>query len=92
MKVIYKYPLLLIDKQTVEIPVNTKIINVKNQHGLLVLYGIVDLEYIDEKENVTIYVVGTGHHKEDNFFEKLEFLDTVMFQSGTLMFHIFKEK
>jgi len=90
MKKIYKYVLLPMDFQNLELPKGSKIISVIEQYDGMVLYAIVDAD-TSETELYDIAVKGTGHP----FPEKLDtytFLDSVKLMNGSLVFHVFYKK
>ena len=84
---VYKYPLIVDDVQTVTLPVGAKIICIKEQHGDLCLWALVDPNET-RTEAVKIRCAGTGHPIE----EDVEYIDTVMLRSGYLVFHFFRIK
>ena len=86
MKKIYKYDLSMKDKQIISLPLNSKILSVKNQYEGIVLYALVDTER-EEQEKHSIIIHGTGHSADD--VEEYNFLGTVKLENGRLMFHVF---
>lgn len=88
MKVVYKYPLQVINTQEVRLLKNHKILCVKNQYDEMVLYVEVNLEE-EEYETVTIAIVGTGHTFIDTY-NNLEYIDTVLIMQDQLVWHVYK--
>ena len=89
MKTIYKYPLIAMHTQTLELPKGSSILSVMNQFDEIVIYALVDTEE-KQTEKYTITTHGTGHKADDvcNF----KFLGTVKLEDGRLMFHVFYRK
>ena len=85
-KVIYKYPLEIIDSQFLELPFNAKILTVQIQESKPQLWALVDPDYETEKRNIRIY--GTGHHINQHL--KLKYISTI--QINSLVFHIFENE
>lgn len=64
-KVIYKYPLRVVDSQLVLMPTGAKILSVQAQNGTLCMWAVVD-EMPENQSNVsveyrTFYIFGTGN-------------------------------
>jgi hypothetical protein len=59
MKTIWKYPLHLIDKQTVNMPKGAEILTVQIQNGTITMWALVDPESVKIKRTIEIF--GTGH-------------------------------
>ena len=65
MKVVYKYPLELEDKQIVQIPSNSKIVHVGlDPNGILCLWAEIDRN--ENNIDWKIHIVGTGHERITN--------------------------
>lgn len=86
MKVIYKYPLKIVEEQTIELPRNSQILKVDTQKGALQLWTKVDP---DEKRSadVKIVIYGTGRAFQDN--DNLFYLSTVRMHQDMLVWHVF---
>ncbi|WP_434006830.1 DUF7352 domain-containing protein [Paenibacillus konkukensis] len=68
-----------------ELPLGSQILSVKEQRNEVVLYALVNPdEEIRETYNILVY--GTVHDIEVNISD-YEFLDSVLLQSGSLVFH-----
>lgn len=86
-KVIFKYPLKVTDRQSINIPEGSKIISCQFQFGTLCLWAIVDPEMKPEVRHIEIY--GTGNPTEllmDNY----KFIATVQAYRGELIYHVFE--
>lgn len=82
---VYKYPIKITDKQSVEMPLSGKILTAQMQGDQLCLWALVDPDNDWEGYRI-IYVHGTGHPiKEEN----LKYIATV--QTRGLVFHVFEE-
>lgn len=89
MKRIYKYPLPITGEVTLDMPIASELLSVKEQAGNIVAYAMVDVP--DEGEPNTcrkiFRIVGTGH--DADHLEGFRFIDTVKLMGGGLMFHVF---
>lgn len=90
MHTIYKYKLQTLHNQTIEMPVNSKILCAKKQGEDICLWALVEVVNRDIKEPVKLHIFGTGWDIEN--YEDLEYIGTFFVDSGTYVFHIFKEK
>ena len=84
-QMVYKYPLELTDTQQIEMPDGARLLSVKNQQGTLCLWALVDPHAPMVKR--TIYVLGTGHTRNDEVSAEL-FVGTVLM--GWLVWHVFE--
>jgi hypothetical protein len=91
MTTIYKYPLIITDKQIIKV-----------QQGAVPLYVEFDgqnqlclwcqVESNKSKENCTIYIVGTGNEMPDTECEYIGSVkDTYTNKFGTFIWHVFIE-
>ena len=87
MKTIYKYPLKIQDSQVVTLQKGSILLSVETQNDIPVLYALVDLNE-KELENKGIRIFGTGNPFDVNM-TSWTYLNTVMTQSGSLVWHIF---
>ena len=85
---IYKYPLLVLDTQVVELPVVHDILTVQVQNEEVCLWAMVDTSETS-KEKVVIRMFGTGHPVPDS--PGIEYISTIQLSGGSLVFHIFKQ-
>ena len=88
MKVIYKYPLILKDRQQIKLPTSAKFLSLQVQNGMPVIWCMIDtddLEVFLSVWNVSIYIFGTGN--EVTCSDNCKFLGTV--QLDSLVWHVF---
>jgi hypothetical protein len=90
MKSIWKYTLEAKVKQSIGMPLGSKILSAENQGGNIVVYALVDTEEVTGyiKDSYEILVYGTGH-EVTNDISNYTFLDTVKMDNGLMMFHVF---
>jgi hypothetical protein len=87
MKVIYKYPLLPLATQRIELPRERKFLSLQTQgHNGVIWYLIDDLE---EDEEVVIKTFMTGQSIPESKEEEYKYLGT--YQLGALVFHVCEE-
>jgi len=85
--IIYKYPLVITDTQTVHLPYNAKILTAQMQGEDLRLWALVDeLENLSQPVKIAIY--GTGNPIEG---DAGTYISTVQLQGGGLIFHVFEK-
>jgi len=85
MKTIWKYELDFEEKQTIELPLDAKIISLLNQGGRMVFY----IEHKKEEtrtKNVEFIIGGTGGDLPNNI-DEFSFLNTV--PVGEFVFHVY---
>lgn len=86
MKTIWKFPLLLTDRQTVEMPLPATLLTVQlqgqSQHEAPQLWAEVDPE--GEKVRIEVAMIGTGHPLP----EGMRYVSTI--QYGSLVFHFYE--
>lgn len=85
-RVVYKYPLLITDKQTVQLPQVREILCVQSQAGTPCLWAYVDPH--SEVEPVEIITMGTGH-----VWSKIaqRYISTYQLVERGLVFHVFEK-
>ncbi len=59
MKTIHKYPLEIVDEQSIGLPTGAVVLSVQHQQGKLVLWALVDTTMHERKR--CFRIVGTGH-------------------------------
>lgn len=89
---IWKYPLEIVDRQLVAMPIEATILSVDNQHGTVCLWAMVDpttsLPQLPlPLTNRVIEIFGTGHPMPEG---QREFIGTVIM--GALVWHVFEGK
>lgn len=82
---IWKYPITILEEQTVEMPIGARILSVQMQGGGLVLWALVDPEANREKRRIAVH--GTGHPVD--IAETRHFIGTVQTNGGALVWHVF---
>lgn len=90
MKRIYKYPLMVIDDQFIDLPVCAQLLSVMNQNDTIVLYAMVEDTEMNI-EQIKIRIFGTGNLIIEHSEHRLRFVGTVPLHDGKLVFHVFVE-
>lgn len=85
---IYKYELKITDEQIVQLPFNAQILTVQMQGDMCCLWALV--EPMNELEERTIYIHGTGHPIKDT--KKYKYINTFQITHLGLVFHVFEKK
>lgn len=89
MKTIHKFPLAIVDRQTIITHSGAEVLSVQVQKTIPSLWMLVDTEM--PKEQMTIRIHGTGHEVFD--YQNIEkFIGTIQLHKGSLVLHVFKEK
>ena len=94
MKTIYKYQIEITDLQTLHLPVDSEILSVKEQDGVLCVWALHRKQDHSPNGSVTfrpisIRIVGTGHDIDFTIsLHHFNFIETVMMRNG-LVFHVF---
>ena len=92
MKTIYKYPLKLVDEQTIALPKGAHILSVQWIRDSICVYALVDLG-ATECEVRQFVIIGTGQPIAPNTIPVVHyFLGTVYNPDQTLVFHIFEKQ
>lgn len=86
MKRIYKYNLTSPGNTTLLMPTGAQVLKVAEQHGSICLWAMVDPGASEQERLFTM--IGTGWDLEDEFADKLEYIDTYM--SGPFVWHVFE--
>ncbi len=87
MEVVYKYQLVVTDRQEIKMPKEAKILTVQVQNGQPCIWAKVNPD--NDTEKVAIRIHGTGHQIPDG--ERLEYIGTFQLPRYSLVFHAFKE-
>lgn len=85
-KIVYKYPLQIVDEQAVQLPSGAQVLTAQVQHGVLQLWALIDPNHLSI-EQVKVRIVGTGHDFPDA--DQWRYLSTVQVDGGALVFHVF---
>ena len=88
MAVVYKYPLVVTDRQLVTMPKEAKIPSVQVQNGAPYMWALVNPE--NGTEEVPIRIHGTGHNIPDA--DRLAYIGTFQMPRYGLVFHAFLEQ
>ena len=88
MKTIYKYTLDIEFKNTISVPVGSKLLSIINQNEYPVAYFLVEASET-QKENINIYCRGTGQSCET--VQDKEFITSLVFANGVFVWHFFKD-
>lgn len=83
MKMIFKYPLVLTDKQRVSMPAGATPLTAQMQGGQITMWAVVDPEVPDHE--YVVVMIGTGHEGPD---PKCLYIGTVQHPSG-LVLHVY---
>ena len=84
MKTIWKYPLSLLDRQSLGMPAGAQVLTVQLQAGGLQVWALVDSDAPEVERHFRIY--GTGHPVSD---DSGHYVGTFQIQGGALVFHVF---
>lgn len=82
--IIYKFPLMITDRQEILLPRNSKVLSVQEQYGDMTIWVLVDPS--DIKVRKAINIVGTGNPILN---DPGEFIGTVQTNGGSLVWHVF---
>ena len=88
MAVVYKYPLVVTDRQLVTMPKEAKLMSVQVQNGTPCLWALVNPE--NPTEEVPILLYGTGHKIPDT--ENIAYIGTIQMPKYGLVLHAFLDK
>ena len=86
MKRIYKYPVPITDKFTLELPIDADILAFQTQGDTPCIWALIDPEVAEETVNFRLF--GTAHTIEDA--DTLEYIGTTQMAGGALVWHLFK--
>jgi len=89
MRRILKYPLEIIDNQTIKIPGFVCVMSVIEQRDIVVLYSMVN--DTEPTKKLDIRIIGTGN-PVDIDIGLYDFIGTVNTNDGRLIWHIFAKK
>jgi hypothetical protein len=89
MEAIWKEILEVDDKQTVELPIRSKVLCVREQHGHPCIWFKTPRTDSPPTELRTFSTYGTGH--EHNNITG-EYIGTYQMMNGKLVYHVFEEK
>jgi len=84
MRTIYKYKLKFAGEQKLSVPMYSRPLSVQEQHGIFVLWCLVDDKW--PLKEITVYQFGTGHEIPEKMLG--EYLSTVQDSDG-FVWHYF---
>lgn len=90
MKTIWKYPLLIMDSQTVTVTEGAEFLSVIEQYGNPTLYALVDPA--SPLESTEVLIRGTGQQIDEALLVSHVFIGTLKTFGGSLVWHIFVER
>ena len=88
MKKVYKYPIIITDRQVLTIPRGAQFLSIIQQADSIVLYALVDPDAPGKPYEV--FVRGTGTPIDDSYLRFCDFVGTIEMRDG-LVWHIFVE-
>lgn len=83
---VFKYPLQVLDEQAISLPLGAKVLAVRFQRQVPMLWALVDPAEREERFHV-IRMAGTGHPVEASWADK--YVSTDFLHDGGLVFHFF---
>lgn len=86
---VLKYTLGFGDYQSIDMPKGSEILKVDNLREVLCVWAIVN-PFEEVMERRRFEVCGTDHFIEDKSDRERKYLNTVQFQKGRLVFHVFE--
>lgn len=91
-KVIWKYPLELVDTQVLTLPHGSKFLSLLEQNNKPVLYFLVDLNTPKDKSpmHFKILIVKTGQPILSEVLDTAKFLGSVPIFNGRLIWHVYE--
>jgi len=93
MKTIYKYPLVITDRQSITLPVDAQLLDIQTQPQTPDQPQLWALHELPAGDTVLmeyhIRMIGTGHRVPDN--EKLRHISTIQIRGGTFVLHSFEQ-
>ena len=87
-KVIYKYPLDEVDRQTISMPKGAEILSLQVQNGTPCIWALVNKGA--DMEDRTFVMIGTGHPIMDELYSGAEYIGTAIVFNDTLVWHVFE--
>ena len=84
MRTVWKFPLVMTDRQTVQMPMGAEILTVQMQGEQCCLWALCEPENVMRPREILIH--GTGHPVGDI----TRYIGSVQIYSGALVFHVFE--
>ncbi len=88
---IFKFPLKVVDLQTVLIPERGKILSVGTQREVVCLWALVNPD-ASCKNEVRVRIVGTGNPIQDDALDGMAFIGTTQMARGDLIWHVYADQ
>lgn len=88
MKTIHKYPVEILDRSIIEMPVGAEILSVHTQGGKPMVWAIVDSEANVEQRYMELF--GTGHPIPVDIGIDRKFIGTFLIGNDSHVFHLFE--
>ena len=85
---VFKYSCDLDDKFTLSLPVGAEILTVQAQHGMPILWALVDPKQPLEERYFRL--AGTGHPIMYDMGSEYNYIGTFQLHGGSLIFHLFE--
>ena len=85
MRTVYKYPIEIVDFQTVQVPMDFKMLTTAVQNDAVCIWA--EVETTIPTLPLKIYVVGTGHRLPDGI--DLNYIGSVQLYDGKSVFHVY---
>ena len=89
MNKVFKYPVPVQDRFSLNLPQGARILTVQEQHGEPQIWALVNPENVIETRNFCL--AGTGHSIEENE-ENLNYIGTFQLYNGDFIEHLFEIK
>lgn len=85
MKTIWKYPVAVVDVQTIGMPLGAEILTIQDQKGTPCIWALVDSDApLADRE---IRIAGTGHKINKSI---KQYIGSFQLGGGDLVFHVFE--
>jgi hypothetical protein len=89
VKTIHKYPLAVVDRQSISMPHDADVLAVHLQYGAPCLWALVDTQ--EPLEPRAFVIVGTGHDLSGNWACQGAYRGTFQLHDGAIVLHVFEE-
>ena len=86
MRTVWKFPIVVTDRQHVIMPSGARVLAVHPQHEQLCLWAVVDPDA--PKTATLIHIAGTGHQLPDDI-DQFRYAGTAHLHAGALVLHVF---
>jgi hypothetical protein len=87
MRTIYKYPIAVVDQQTLRLPAEAEILCVQMQGEQPCIWALVTPNATTKDRDIRVY--GTGHRMPDETASH-RYIGTIQMAAGSLVFHVFE--